>query len=126
MPRPISLIFSTHILSSEIAVGSSSRISGRCERTFWISGVQSDSGGVKVSSTTSLSPSFSSPPSRIGLVKLTEAAVLSWMMPTRRGFLPVAASASLRIAGIALTACAPPPSEVWNTYLKPRAVIWSE
>ena len=88
--------------------------------------MQSDSGGVKVSSTTSLSPSFSNPPSRIGLAKATAAAVLSWMMATVSSFLPVALSASLTRAGMALLACSPPVSEVWNTYLKPRAVIWSE
>ena len=122
-PRPNSCSFSRHSLSSGIAVGSSRRKSGRLERTFWISGVASDSGGVKVSSTTSLRPSFSMPPSRMGLAKLTGAAVLSMTMATVLGLLPVAASASLTRAGSALLAWAPPVGEVWNTYLKPRAVI---
>ena len=122
-PRPNSCIFSRHILSSGIDVGSSSRKSGRLERTFWMSGVASDSGGVKVSSTTSLRPSFSIPPSRMGLAKLTGAAVLSMMMPTVCGLLPDTVSASLTRAGSTLLAWAPPVGEVWNTYLKPRAVI---
>ena len=125
-PRPISVSFSSTSLSSGMLVGSSSRMSGRVLRTFCTTEVASGSGGVKISSTTTFSPSFSRPPSRIGLTKLTGEAVLSMMMPTVLAGFPVADLASSSSAGSAPWACAPAVGEVWNTYLKPRAVIWSE
>ena len=41
-----SFIFSSPSLRSEMVEEMKSRISGRVERTFWMSGVASDSGGV--------------------------------------------------------------------------------
>ena len=63
--------------------------------------------------------------SRIGFTDATEAAVLSVMMATVFGRVPLA-SASLIMTGSAISACAAAVAEVWNTYLKPRPVIRSE
>jgi hypothetical protein len=79
--------------------GKRSTNSGLAERTFCMSGVASESGGVKISSTTSFRQSFSGPPSRIGFMKLIGKAVLSEMMPTVVGRLPLAFSARSRSAG---------------------------
>ena len=70
-------------------------------------------------------PSFCSPPSRIGLRKATGEAVLSPMMPAVVGALPVAALASSMMVGSAAPGCRPAGIELWNTYLKPRAVMMS-
>src|SRR5690606_12227569 len=86
----------------------------------------SDSGGVKVSSTTSSSLFLASRPSFMAFTDDNEAAVLSVSMATVLGRLPEAFSARSRIIGSAMSACRPAVAEVWKMYLKPREVIWSE
>ena len=103
-------------MSGTFVVSTSSR-SGRAPRTFCTSEVASESGGVKVSSTTSFRPSFSKPPSRIGLVKLTGEAVLSIRMPTVFGVVAFASLAMAITTGRASAAWALAVGEVWNTYL---------
>ena len=125
-PSPNSFIFSSSSFASEMAVGSRSSMSGRLARTFWISGVAFASGGVKVSSTTSVRPSFASCVARIGFTNASDAAVLSITMPTVFGRLPEDFSAIASNAGSEPSACWSPVADVWKTYLKPRAVIWSE
>jgi hypothetical protein len=122
-PSPISFIFSRTSFASGILVGTNSTASGRVLRSFCTTDVASASGGVKVSSIVSLMPSFSNPPSRIGFRKLTGDAVLSPMMPIVCNCWPVATFPSSMIAGMAPIDCAPAVGDVWNTYLKPRAVI---
>ena len=117
LPRPISFSFSRMSLVSGTLVVSTSSKSGRALRTFWTSDVASESGGVKVSSTTSFSPSLSKPPSRIGLLKLTGEAVLSIRIPTVFGRGAFAALATSRITGSASSACLFAVGEVWKTYL---------
>ena len=117
LPRPISLSFSSTSLVSGTLVVSTSSMSGRALRTFCTSEVASDSGGVKVSSTTSLRPSLSKPPSRIGLVKLTGEAVLSMMMPMVLGVATCASLATSITTGSASLDCLLAVGEVWNTYL---------
>ncbi len=81
---------------------------------------------MKISSTTSSMPSSFSKRSFIGLTDATEAPVLSVMMATVLGLVPVALSAILTITGNDCSACEAAVAEVWNTYLKPREVIRSE
>ena len=125
-PRPNSDSLSKMILSSGTFDGSASRKSGRADRTRWIMVVASVSGGVKTSSTTAVSPRSASTWDRIGFRKLTAEAVLSDIIATFFGRLPVARSASSRIVGSAFSAWSTPVGEDWNIYLKPRLVIRSE
>ena len=114
-PRPNSFIFSMSSFESETVVGSSMKRSGRVARTRWIRGVAFESGGVKVSSTTSVSPCAASAlPSTIGLTNATEAAVESMTKPMRSGLVPDAVSASSMRIGSASSACFTPVGEVWK------------
>ncbi len=61
-----------------------------------------------------------------GFANAVGPAVLSRSMYTLLGLLPDAFSARPSAVGIASWAMALDTSEVWNTFLKPRAVIWSE
>ncbi len=94
LPMRISLILSSRSLVSGTLVDNKKATSGRVLRSFCTLDVASDIGGVNTSSTVSLSFSFSKPPSRMALVKLTGEAVLSITMPTDCGALPLACVAN--------------------------------
>ena len=96
--------------------------SGLAERSRCTSVVASLKGGVNTSSTTTLTPSFSKPPSRSGLTKACDAAVLSETMATVVGRLPATCSAMFSTVGIELSASTLATGTVCTRYLKPRPV----
>jgi hypothetical protein len=112
-PRPNSFIFSSTSFASEITVGRKKKRSGRVVRSCWIKGVASTRGGVKVSSTTSSSPSSLSRCSRIGLTDEIEAAVLSVTIATVFGSAPAVLASSTSV-GSDWTACEPEVADVWK------------
>ena len=125
-PSPNSLIFSRPSLASEMALGMNSSKSGRADRTFWINGVASESGGVQTSSTTSCRPSWAKIFSLSALAVATDVAVLSIIIATVFGRLPDAASASFISSGRPSSDCRLAGAAVWKMYLKPRSVSKSE
>src|SRR5260221_1546118 len=119
--------FQSISLQSGMAEVRSSRKSGLAERTLSTSGVASDSGGVKIWSTTALRPAFSMPPpSRSCLPKLTGEAVLSWITPIVFGRLPVACSASLSAVGRGSAACQSAGRDVLYMDIEARLVVAAE